>query len=82
MLLQRSEEGAYRFLDVAQSIKHAFGLAWNSKNRPVELIYIYWKPTDAHLSPAFAAHRAEISAFARSVAGSNPSFSSMSYADL
>jgi hypothetical protein len=80
--LKLSKGGTYRFLDVAQLIKHAFGLALNSKSRPAQLVYLYWEPTDAVLSPVFAEHRAEISAFAKRVAGGNPSFSSMSYADL
>ena len=72
----------YRLLDVAQLIKHAFGLARNPHNGPVELVYLYWEPTDAELSPIFAEHRAEISELKTRVSGGYPSFSSMSYSEL
>lgn len=75
---------AYRFLDAAQLIKHAFGLAnpQNPNPEKVTLLYIYWEPLDAGLSPLFAEHRAEVAAFAERVAGGTPAFESMGYAEL
>lgn len=46
----------YQLLDAAQLIKHAFGLAHSRKNEPVTLVYLYWEPLDAGLSPFFAQH--------------------------
>jgi hypothetical protein len=72
----------YRFLDASQLIKHAFGLANQRHSEMVTLVYLYWEPLDAGLSPLFAEHRAEIAAFTERVAGGNPSLESMSYAEL
>jgi len=71
----------YRCLDAAQLIKHAFGLAHNA-DRPATLVYLYWEPMDAGLSPLFAEHRREIAEFAERVAGSNLKFEAMSYPEL
>jgi hypothetical protein len=48
----------------------------------VTLVYLYWEPLDAGLSPFFAQHRAEIAAFSGRVAGGHPTFETMSYAEL
>jgi hypothetical protein len=72
----------YQFLDTAQLIKHAFGLAHHQNGRVTNLVYLYWEPLDAGQSPVFAGHRAEIAAFTQRVAGGNPSFESMSYGEL
>lgn len=73
---------SYTFLDAAQLIKHAFGLAHTYKDRPVSLLYLFWEPANPEDSPVFAAHRAEIAEFAERVAGSTPRFSAMSYPEL
>lgn len=73
---------SYVWLDAAQLIKHAFGLAWTFGDRPVTLLYLYWEPANPDASPEFAAHRQEIATFAERVAGSTPEFRSMSYPDL
>jgi hypothetical protein len=46
------------------------------------LIYLYWEPLDAGLSPLFVEHRAEISAFVERVADGIPSLEPMTYAEL
>lgn len=71
----------YRWLDAAQLIKHAFGLARNA-DRPVTLVYLYWEPMDAGLSPLFAEHRQEIAEFAKRIAGGKPRFEALSYFEL
>jgi hypothetical protein len=72
----------YLWLDAAQLIKHAFGLARTFQDRPVTLLYLYWEPTNPDVSPVFAAHRQEITAFAERVVGSTPEFRAMSYPEL
>jgi hypothetical protein len=79
--LQAADEHTYRFLDVAQLIKHAFGLA-KAKSKSPTLVYLYWEPLDASLSPLFAAHRDEVKHFAERIAGGIPSFESITYAEL
>ena len=71
----------YRWLDAAQLIKHAFGLA-HQADRPVTLVYLFWEPMDAELSPLFAKHRKEIAEFAERIAGGTPRFEALSYYEL
>jgi hypothetical protein len=73
---------SYVWLDAAQLIKHAFGLARTFPDRPVTLLYLFWEPENPGTSPEFAAHRAEIAAFADRVAGATPRFAAMSYPEL
>jgi len=82
--MQRLRENpcAYRWLDAAQLVKHAFGLAYTFPNRPVTLLYLFWEPSNPDKFPIFAEHRAEISQFAESVSGAGPDFVSMSYPEL
>jgi hypothetical protein len=83
MMRLRSGSGAtYQWLDAAQLIKHAFGLALGQPARPTTLVYLYWEPMDAGLSPLFEEHRAEIAGFAERVAGGSPRFEAMSYPEL
>jgi hypothetical protein len=72
----------YKWLDAAQLIKHAFGLARTFPDRPVTLLYLFWEPMNPDASPEFAAHRAEIKDFKSRVEGSSPVFEAMSYAEL
>jgi len=72
----------YAWLDAAQLIKHAFGLARTFAGQDVTLLYLYWEPTNADGSPEFARHRQDIATFADRVAGSTPTFAAMSYAEL
>jgi hypothetical protein len=72
----------YRWLDAAQLVKHAFGLAYSFPDRATTLLYLYWEPANRDAHPFFAEHRAEIDCFAESVASATPAFASMSYPDL
>jgi hypothetical protein len=72
----------YRWLDAAQLVKHAFGLAYSLPDRATTLLYLYWEPANRDAHPFFGEHRAEIDRFAGSVAGATPTFASMSYPDL
>lgn len=73
---------SYVWLDAAQLIKHAFGLARCFRDRPVTLLYLYWEPANPDAAPQFAAHRQELRTFAERVAGSTPEFRAMSYPEL
>lgn len=76
------EPDTYRWLDAAQLIKHAFGLAHTFPGRDVTLLYIFWEPTNPDDYPIFAAHRAEVERFAGIVSGGDPHFTFMSYPEL
>jgi hypothetical protein len=82
MRLREGGGASYQWLDAAQLIKHAFGLARGRSDMPTALIYLYWEPMDAGLSPLFDEHRAEIDAFADRLAGGTPTFEAMSYPEL
>lgn len=78
----RTAPDSYRWLDAAQLIKHAFGLAHSFPDRPVTLLYLYWEPANPEVHGLFARHRAEIGAFAEAVSGATVAFRAMSYPDL
>jgi hypothetical protein len=82
MLRLTETPSSYRWLDAAQLIKHAFGLARTFQHRQVTLLYLFWEPTNPEISPVFAEHREEIRAFSVRVSGSTPAFVAMSYPEL
>lgn len=82
MLRLLEQPDHYAWLDAAQLIKHAFGLARTFRSQPVRLLYLYWEPVNPEAYPVFGEHRREIEEFAERVAGSTPEFHSMSYPDL
>lgn len=82
MLRLMDHPDTYRWLDAAQLIKHAFGLARSFGDRPVTLLYLFWEPANPNADPIFADHRKEIAAFADRVADSAPRFEAMSYPEL
>lgn len=82
MLRLIEEPVSYVWLDAAQLIKHAFGLARTVSERPATLLYLFWEPANPSASPVFADHRREIAAFAERVAGATPVFRAMSYPEL
>ena len=67
-----AEPRAYAWLDAAQLVKHAFGLAHTFFTQPVTLLYLYWEPSNATEFPMFGEHRAEIARFAAAVEGDGP----------
>ena len=82
MLRLIEEPVSYVWLDAAQLIKHAFGLARTNGQRPATLLYLFWEPANPSASRVFAEHRREIAAFAERVAGATPVFRAMSYPEL
>jgi hypothetical protein len=82
MLRLTDAPDSYRWLDAAQLIKHAFGIAGTFGERPATLLYLFWEPANPSASPIFADHRREVAAFAERVAGATPVFRAMSYPEL
>lgn len=79
----RSQPEAYRWLDAAQLVKHAYGLATEGERcgkSPV-LLYLYAEPTAGRtiVEEAFAEHRGEIAEFAAAVRGSRVRFAACSW---
>jgi hypothetical protein len=72
----------YRWLDVAQLVKHAFGLAYTFRDERVTLLYLFWEPSNPEAYSRFAEHRVEINRFATSIEGSGPDFVALSYPEL
>jgi hypothetical protein len=78
----RARPSMFRYLDAAQLIKHALGLANVFQGRPVVLLYLYWEPLNWQEFREFAQHRIEIDEFGRYVSGCTVKFTSMSYQEL
>ena len=72
----------YVWLDAAQLVKHAFGLARTFPRVPATLLYLYCQPSGAERISSLLEHRREIDAFSRRVVGSHPRFRAMSYREL
>ena len=72
------------YLDAAQLIKHYLGIRYSlgAIEGPKVLLYAYWEPSNAGGIPEYAAHRAEVAAFASAVSGSEVRFVPVSYPGL
>lgn len=89
----RDADEVYHYLDATELVRHAFGLRTmvhrDSRRRglaPV-LLYLYAEPAHApdgrEIGPeAHAAHRAELTKFARAVDGDEVTFCALSYREL
>ena len=62
MLCLEEDPERYDWLDAAQLVKHAYGLAHTFPDEPVTLLYLYWEPLNAERFTLFAEHRLEIEA--------------------
>ena len=82
MLALEEDPKRYGWLDAAQLVKHAFGLAHTFPDGAVTLLYLYWEPRNAEQFSLLVEHRGEIEAFSGRVAGSRPSFRTMTYPEL
>lgn len=82
MLRLIAEPRTYRWLDAAQLIKHAFGLAHTFTGRPTTLLYLFWEPSNPDTHAVFAQHQAEVSSFAARVEDRAVRFAAMSYPEL
>jgi hypothetical protein len=78
----RAEPRRYRWLDAAQLVKHAFGIAHTFPNKPATLLYLFWEPSNSGAHPFFEEHRKEVARFAKSIFGGGPELVSMSYPEL
>ena len=84
IIMQQLQESPSKFayLDAAQLVKHAFGLASLAVERNVTLLYLYWEPDNGDAYPEFELHRKEAEQFAGAVGGSSVKFWWKSYVEL
>ena len=73
---------SYIWLNAAQLVKHALGLAHTFRGKTVILLYLYWEPRNPDSHSIFLEHRSEIQEFTERVASSSPSFRAISYPEL
>jgi len=82
MLCLMKNPRRYVWLDTAQLIKHAFGLAHSYPDRETTVLYLYWEPVGSEGCSIIAEHRQEVKDFADRINGSTPSFRALSYSEL
>ena len=73
---------SFEYLDAAQLVKHAFGLATTFGDCDTLLLYLFWEPENGDSFREFDQNRNELQQFAASVAGSSVKFQWMSYSCL
>ena len=67
-----NNKDSYKYLDVAQLIKHYMGLSFDDigSNKKLKLAYVYWEPSeiiDNEINSIFKEHRNECERFGKSV---------------
>ena len=72
----------YRVLGAAQLIKHYLGLKHTFPEAATTLLYLFWEPANPEAFPVFAAHRAEVAAFADGLEDPVVKFRATSYPEL
>ena len=82
--MERLRDGAPKYLDVAQLIKHYLGLSntIDCSNRQVTLLYLFWEPENRDDFELFQAHRDELEEFSMEVEGTSIRFVFKSYPGL
>jgi hypothetical protein len=82
--LLTAEPRRFAFLNADQLVKHYLGLrrAQIEDPRPVELLYLYWEPTNADDVSVFLEHRREVAEFAALVDDPQIRFRGYSYPAL
>lgn len=83
----RATPSTFKYLDVAQLVKHAYGLVTDAKrmSRRPALLYLFAEPAMRGTVPitteAHRAHRSEIDTFTRAIDGDEVRFAACSYRD-
>jgi hypothetical protein len=78
----QNDPAQYRFLDAAQLVKHAFGVARTSSGQRAVLLYLFWEPSNRRDFAIFDEHQSEIMRFADAVRGAEPAFMAIPYSEL
>ncbi len=80
--LLRRDPVRYRYLDVAQLVKHALGLMRAPFLEDVTLLYLYWEPLNHSEFAEFQLHREEIASVRTVLECASPLLRSMTYAEM
>ena len=72
----------YRYLDVAQLVKHSLGLMNSTINGEVILLHAYWEPVNDYDFQEFQLHRDEIEELQSMVRGAKPILRSLTYRQI
>ena len=80
--LLRREPARFRYLDVAQLVKHALGLMRSPFAGNVTLLYLYWEPLNYLELPEFQLHRQEIAYLQALLQAARPPLKSITYARM
>jgi len=70
------------YLDGAQLVKHALGLASRFDQHNVRLLYLFWEPENSGSYRDFDIHHKEIEQFSRTVTGASINFKWKTYLEL
>jgi hypothetical protein len=75
-LMESLRGSAPKYLDVAQLIKHYFGLRNTAEytRRNITLLYLFWEPENSSKFDLFQKHRDELNEFAYEVADTSIRF--------
>ncbi|MEY4565232.1 MAG: hypothetical protein RLY14_202 [Planctomycetota bacterium] len=83
---EQAKSAEPRHLDVAQLVKHYFGLRKYHNGavakKPIRLLYLFWEPTNWQDIPVCQNHRREVDELAKLVASSTIKFTWMTYSQL
>ena len=80
--LLRADPERYRYLDVAQLVKHALGLMRAPFIEDVTLLYLYWEPLNHADFAEFQSHREEIASLQTGLECAKPPMRSITYAEI
>jgi hypothetical protein len=74
--MESLRDSALKYLDVAQLIKHYFGLRNTAKytKRNITLLYLFWEPENSSKFDLFQKHRDELNEFAHDAADTSIRF--------
>jgi hypothetical protein len=81
--LRSSKE--FKYLDVAQLIKHGLGLLYtysNNDEKAIALVYLFWEPVNWQQFDTFKRHREETEVFRKLLEDDIVSFKAQSYLEL
>jgi hypothetical protein len=83
-LMESLRDSAPKYLDVAQLIKHYFGLRNTAEytKRNKTLLYLFWEPENSSKFDIFQKHRDELNEFTHDVADTSIRFAYKSYKEL
>ena len=85
-IYEQAKNAAPRYLDIAQLVKHYFGLRKHQQNKeqtkPILFLYLYWEPLNAQSIPACLQHKQELTQLTATVQESSITFRTLTHSQL